>query len=239
MLWETVSEKSVRGLALLTSLKSFRGQRNARLAVEMTWPAQLRRLGKNSLVCSSTAAKLLDETFAFTAQDKKKALRLKSHVRVISSHEPVRAPQSARDTKSSYESAKTQSPGQSSLDSHGTAVVESSLLTDNFKELLHDPVEVQLQKLLGADAEDFLHPTFREGAKKTLNPMATQRKRTYFKNLFRVGTRARAGPYVRSSCAEKGMRCSHVVLVWSKWALSGKRPRNVSHFPSFLACLPF
>ena len=191
MLWETVSEKSVRGLALLTSLKSFRGQRNARLAVEMTWPAQLRRLGKNSLVCSSTAAKLLDETFAFTAQDKKKALRLKSHVRVISSHEPVRAPQSARDTKSSYESAKTQSPGQSSLDSHGTAVVESSLLTDNFKELLHDPVEVQLQKLLGADAEDFLHPTFREGAKKTLNPMATQRKRTYFKNLFRVGTRAR------------------------------------------------
>lgn len=110
------------------------------------------------------------------AQDKKKALRLKSHVRVISSHEPVRAPQSARDTKSSYESAKTQSPGQSSLDSHGTAVVESSLLTDNFKELLHDPVEVQLQKLLGADAEDFLHPTFREGAKKTLNPMATQRK---------------------------------------------------------------
>ena len=151
----------------------------------------MRRLGKNSLVCSSTAAKLLDETFAFTAQDKKKALRLKSHVRVISSHEPVRAPQSARDTKSSYESAKTQSPGQSSLDSHGTAVVESSLLTDNFKELLHDPVEVQLQKLLGADAEDFLHPTFREGAKKTLNPMATQRKRTYFKNLFRVGTRAR------------------------------------------------
>ena len=181
----------------------------------MTWPAQLRRLGKNSLVCSSTAAKLLDETFAFTAQDKKKALRLKSHVRVISSHEPVRAPQSARDTKSSYESAKTQTPGQSSLDSHGTAVVESSLLTDNFKELLHDPVEVQLQKLLGADAEDFLHPTFREGAKKTLNPMATQRKRTYFKNLFRVGTRARAGPYMRSSCAEKGTRDSHVVLVWT------------------------
>ena len=151
----------------------------------------MRRLGKNSPVCSSTAAKLLDETFTFTAQDKKKALRLKSHVRVISSHEPVRAPQSARDTKSSYESAKTQSPGQSSLDSHGTAVVESSLLTDNFKELLHDPVEVQLQKLLGANAEDFLNPTFREGAKKTLNPMATQRKRTYFKNLFRVGTRAR------------------------------------------------
>lgn len=92
-------------------------------------------------------------------------------------------------------------------------MVESSLLTDNFKELLHDPVEVQLQKLLGADAEDFLHPTFREGAKKTLNPMATQRKRTYFKNLFRVGTRARAGPYVRSSCAEKGTRGSHVVVV--------------------------
>ena len=55
-------------------------------------------------------------------------------------------------------------------------MIESSLFTDNFKELLHDPVDVQLQKLLGPDAEDFLHPTFREGAKKTLNPMAAQRK---------------------------------------------------------------
>lgn len=110
------------------------------------------------------------------AQDKKKALSLKSHVRMISSHEPVCAPQSARDTRSSYESAKTQSPGQSSPDSHEEAVLESSLFTDDFKGLLHDPVEVQLKKLLGADAEDFLHPTFREGAKKTLNPMGTQRK---------------------------------------------------------------
>lgn len=55
--------------------------------------------------------------------------------------------------------------------------MDSLLLTDNFKELLLDPVEVQLQKLLGPDeAEDFLHPTFRDGAKKTLNPMAIQRK---------------------------------------------------------------
>ena len=54
--------------------------------------------------------------------------------------------------------------------------MESSLLTDNFKDLLLDPVEVQLQKLLGSDAEDFLHPTFREGAKKTLNPMVVHRK---------------------------------------------------------------
>ena len=52
-------------------------------------------------------------------------------------------------------------------------------MTDNFKELLLDPVDVQLQKLLGPDAEDFLHPTFREGAKKTLNPMVVQRKRKY------------------------------------------------------------
>jgi len=29
---------------------------------------------------------------------------------------------------------------------------------------------------LGPDAEDFLHPTFRDGAKKTLNPMTVQRK---------------------------------------------------------------
>jgi len=34
-------------------------------------------------------------------------------------------------------------------------------------------------KLLGPEAEDFLHPTFRDGAKKTLNPMAVQRKREY------------------------------------------------------------
>lgn len=74
----------------------------------------------------------------------------------------------------------TQSPGQLSLDSNGVAGLESSLLTDNFTELLLDPVDVQLQKLLGSDAEDFLHPTFREGAKKTLNPMAVvQRKCMY------------------------------------------------------------
>ena len=42
-----------------------------------------------------------------------------------------------------------------------------------------EPVDVQLMKLLGSDAEDFLHPTFRDGAKKTLNPMSVQRKCEY------------------------------------------------------------
>lgn len=111
-----------------------------------------------------------------TAKDKKKALSLKSHVRVISSHQPERVTQLTRDTRSSYDSTKSHTPGQSSLDGSGPAGIESSLLTDNFKDLLLDPVEVQLQKLLGSDAEDFLHPTFREGAKKTLNPMVVHRK---------------------------------------------------------------
>ena len=44
------------------------------------------------------------------------------------------------------------------------------------KELLHDPIDIQLKKLLGSEAEDFLHPTFREGAKKTLNPVVVKRK---------------------------------------------------------------
>ncbi|KAL9960173.1 hypothetical protein ACROYT_G033589 [Oculina patagonica] len=110
------------------------------------------------------------------AQDRKKALSLKSHVRVISSHEPERVSQLRRDTRSSYDSTKSHTPGHSSLDSSGPSGIESSLLTDNFKELLLDPVDVQLQKLLGSDAEDFLHPTFREGAKKTLNPVVVHRK---------------------------------------------------------------
>lgn len=115
----------------------------------------------------------------FTAQDRKKALSLKSHVRVISSHQPVRASQLSGDKRSSYDSSKSQTPRQSSLESSGPAGIESSLLTDDFKELLLEPVDVQLMKLLGPDAEDFLHPTFRDGAKKTLNPMAVQRKCEY------------------------------------------------------------
>lgn len=115
----------------------------------------------------------------FTAQDRKKALSLKSHVRVISSHQPVHVSQLSGDKRSSYDSSKSQTPGQSSLESSGPAGTESSLLTDNFKELLLDPVDVQLLKLLGPDAEDFLHPTFRDGAKKTLNPMVVQRKCEY------------------------------------------------------------
>ena len=83
---------------------------------------------------------------------------------------------SVADKRSSYASTQGQSPGQLSVDSSGLTGVESSLLTDNFKELLLDPVELQLQKLLGSEAEDFLHPTFREGAKKTLNPVVAQRK---------------------------------------------------------------
>ena len=75
------------------------------------------------------------------------------------------------------------------MDSTGRTGVDSSLLTDNFKELLLDPVEVQLQKLLGPDeAEDFLHPTFREGAKKTLNPMAIQRKCMWLSFLRNCGS---------------------------------------------------
>ena len=83
------------------------------------------------------------------------------------------------DKRNSYDSLKSQTPGQSSLESSRPAGIESSLLTDNFKELLLDPVDVQLLKLLGPDAEDFLHPTFRDGAKKTLNPMPVQRKCKY------------------------------------------------------------
>ena len=119
------------------------------------------------------------ECVAFTAQDRKKALSLKSHVRVISSHQPVRVSQLSEEKRSSYDSSKSQTPGRSSLESSGPAGIESSLLTDNFKELLLDPVDVQLHKLLGPDAEDYLHPTFREGAKKTLNPMVVQRKCKY------------------------------------------------------------
>ena len=114
--------------------------------------------------------------FSSSAQDRKKAASLKSHVRIISSHQPERMFKSSTDKRSSYGSTKTQSPGQLSLDSSGLTDVDTLLLTDNFKELLLDPVEVQLQKLLGSEAEDFLHPTFREGAKKTLNPMVVQRK---------------------------------------------------------------
>ena len=59
------------------------------------------------------------------------------------------------DQRNSYTSSKTQSPAQLSLgSSHGTGY-ESALLTDNFKELLLDPVDIQLKKLLGSEAEDF------------------------------------------------------------------------------------
>ena len=116
---------------------------------------------------------------ASTAQDRKKALSLKSHVRVISSHQPVRVSELSGDKRSSYDSSKSQTPGNSSRESSGSNGVESSLMTDNFKELLLEPVDVQLLKLLGPDAEDFLHPTFRDGAKKTLNPIVVQRKCKY------------------------------------------------------------
>lgn len=98
-------------------------------------------------------------------------------MRVISSHQPDRVSKLMADKHSSYGSTKTQSPCQLSLATSGMTGEDSALLTDNFKELLLDPVDVQLQKLLGSEAEDFLHPTFREGAKKTLNPMMVQRKR--------------------------------------------------------------
>lgn len=111
------------------------------------------------------------------AQDRKKALGLKSHVRIISSHEPKSKLRPEASKRFSVDSTKTQSPRDLSVDNGGMTGVESTLLTENFKELLLDPVDVQLEKLLGsAEAEDFLHPTFRDGAKKTLNPMGIQRK---------------------------------------------------------------
>ena len=115
--------------------------------------------------------------FSSTAQDRKKALGLKSHVRIISSHEPKSKLRPEASKRFSVDSTKTQSPRDLSVDNGGMTGVESTLLTENFKELLLDPVDVQLEKLLGsAEAEDFLHPTFRDGAKKTLNPMGIQRK---------------------------------------------------------------
>ena len=137
---------------------------------------------------------------AFTAQDRKKALSLKSHVRVISSHQPVRLSEFNGDKRSSYDSSKSQTPGQSSSESSGPSGIESSLLTDNFKELLLEPVDVQLLKLLGPDAEDFLHPTFRDGAKKTLNPIAVQRKCKY--------------ACVRVLCVRKVGFCRKLQLGW-------------------------
>ena len=110
------------------------------------------------------------------AQDKKKALGLKSCSRVISSHQPARNPELIMQSPRSIISTTVTSPGQQSLESSAASGPRTSLLTDNFSELLLNPVEVQLQKLLGADAESFLHPTFREGAKKTLNPMVFPRK---------------------------------------------------------------
>lgn len=56
------------------------------------------------------------------------------------------------------------------------AVGESSLLTDNFSELMNESVEVQLHSLLGPEALNFLKPTFRDGAKKALDPMVERYK---------------------------------------------------------------
>lgn len=142
---------------------------------------------------------------AFTAQDRKKALSLKSHVRVISSHQPIRASELSGDKRSSYDSSKSQTPRQSSLGSIGPNGIESSLLTDNFKELLLEPVDVQLLKLLGPDADDFLHPTFRDGAKKTLNPIVVQRKCkfAYLRACSACGSCARRCIFIES-CSTVG-----------------------------------
>lgn len=104
------------------------------------------------------------------AKEKKEAAKLLSRTCVISSHQPVRVQSYNEEVhrKSEVASRRRSSGGQSW---HSSEHLESMLHTDNFRELLHDPVEVQLQKLLGEDADSFLHPVFREGAKKTMIPL--------------------------------------------------------------------
>ena len=117
-----------------------------------------------------------------TAKEKKEALKLRSHTRVISSHQPTRVQTASGEM---YRKVEMASGGRSSGGQSWQSAenMESTLHTDNFGELLHDPVEVQLQKLLGDDADSFLHPVLREGAKKTVLPL-TARKCEFSFNLY-------------------------------------------------------
>ena len=54
--------------------------------------------------------------------------------------------------------------------------IESILLSDNFTDLMHESLEVQLHMLLGPAAINFLKPTFRDGAKKSLDPLIDKYK---------------------------------------------------------------
>lgn len=60
---------------------------------------------------------------------------------------------------------------------------ESILLSDNFSDLINESVDVQLHALLGPEALNFLKPTFRDGAKKSLDPMIERYKTGIMKLL--------------------------------------------------------
>ncbi|XP_032221329.2 reticulocyte-binding protein homolog 2a [Nematostella vectensis] len=102
------------------------------------------------------------------AEEKLKSRSLKSHTRVISSHQPIRMPRLSISETPTRSRETRASVSRTSAD--GT-VGESILLADNFNDLINESVEVQLQALLGPEAEAFLKPTFREGAKKCLDPL--------------------------------------------------------------------
>ena len=109
------------------------------------------------------------------AREKKEASKLLSRTRVISSHQPIRTQIYDEEVSRKAPVAWRRCSSGEQLSWHSSEQMESTLQTDNFRELLHDPLEVQLQKLLGEDADSFLHPVFREGAKKTMAPLNTRK----------------------------------------------------------------
>ena len=50
------------------------------------------------------------------------------------------------------------------------------LQTKEFAELMDLPLDAQLNVLLGSTADSFLKPTFREGAKKTLDSVMLKKR---------------------------------------------------------------
>jgi len=107
--------------------------------------------------------------FCFLAKEKAQKSSLKSHTRVLSSHQPMRVP--ILIANSPYKSSDMNDGRSISGSSMTDGASESILLSDNFSELMNESVEVQLHTLLGPAALNFLKPTFRDGAKKSLDPL--------------------------------------------------------------------
>ena len=110
--------------------------------------------------------------YSCPADDRAKTMKLKSHCRVISSHSPQKAAQAEEEAPAHQQEEAALSQGDEYSTTSSPVEEHLTYLDEDLMELIDAPLEEQLEKILGLkEAEEVLKPSFREGARRTLNPL--------------------------------------------------------------------